>query len=63
MFLSMCCLPSLLGAILVLFLPESPKFLMSRGRNEEALAVFQTIYKWNTGKCRKEYPVCNSWKI
>lgn len=41
--------PSLLGGSLVHFLPESPKFLMSRGRNEAALEVFQEIYRRNNG--------------
>lgn len=39
-------------------MPESPKFLMSRGRNDEAMAVFQLIYKINHKNFKKEnYPV------
>lgn len=30
---------------------------MSKGRNEEALQVFRTIFKINTGKPADEYPV------
>lgn len=48
-------IPSLLGGILFSFLPESPKFLMSRGRNAEALAVFQEIYRRNHNI--DEYPI------
>lgn len=39
-------------------MPESPKFLMSRGRNDEALVVFQLIYKINHKNSEGEnYPV------
>lgn len=36
-----------MAGILSHFLPESPKFLMSRGRNAAALEVFQEIYRRN----------------
>ena len=58
-FLAITSIPSFLSGSLVLFLPESPKFLMSTGRNKEALIVFQKIFTWNTGKSYKEYPVCD----
>ncbi|XP_072949773.1 synaptic vesicle glycoprotein 2A-like [Epargyreus clarus] len=38
-------------------LPESPKFLMSRGRNEEALKVFQNIYRMNTCQPADKYSI------
>lgn len=41
----------------MIFFPESPKFLMSQGRNDEALRVFQTIFQINTGRLRADYPV------
>ncbi|XP_058457138.1 synaptic vesicle glycoprotein 2B-like [Malaya genurostris] len=56
-FLAVCCLPSLLSGTCVVFLPESPKFLMSKGRNQQALTVFQTLYSLNTGNNRNEYPI------
>lgn len=37
--------------------PESPKFLMSQDRMDDALKVFQRIYSINTGKPAEEYPV------
>lgn len=46
-FLLIISLPSLLAGTLAHFLPESPKFLMSRGRNSAALEVFQEIYRRN----------------
>ena len=38
------------GAILLLFLKESPKYLLSVRRDEEALEVIKWIYRTNTGK-------------
>ncbi|CAD0244634.1 unnamed protein product [Spodoptera exigua] len=56
-FLFTTALMPLLTGLFFLCLPESPKFLMSRGRNEEAMAVFRTIYRLNTGKPADDYPV------
>ncbi|KAF9824895.1 hypothetical protein SFRURICE_009463, partial [Spodoptera frugiperda] len=56
-FLFTTALMPLMTGMFFLCLPESPKFLMSRGRNEEAMAVFRTIYRLNTGKPAEEYPV------
>lgn len=39
------------------FMPESPKFLLVKGKHEEALKVLQTIFKYNTNRNRNEYPV------
>lgn len=41
----------------MMFMPESPKFLMCCGRNEEALRVFQLIYRINKGKSADTFPV------
>lgn len=41
----------------MIFLPESPKFLMTAGRNKDALNVFQKVYSKNTGKPLENYPV------
>lgn len=43
----------------IAFLPfyESPKFLMTSGRNEEALRTFKQIYTINIGKPNETYPV------
>ncbi|XP_050083648.1 uncharacterized protein LOC126570149 isoform X2 [Anopheles aquasalis] len=55
-FLAVSCLPGLLSGTCVLFLPESPKFLMSKGRNEQALAIFRRLHTINTGG-RQEFPI------
>lgn len=40
----------------MIILPESPKFLMSRGRNDAAMDVFARIHRMNNGS-HVEYPV------
>lgn len=52
-----CALPSFLVGFLLFYLPESPKFLLSRGKHEKAMAVFRGIYTANTGKPGNQYPV------
>lgn len=56
-FLLICAIPSFIVAVLLFFLPESPKFLLSKGRVDEAMEIFKTIYAINTGNDRNEYPV------
>lgn len=56
-FLAVCCLPSLLSGACCMFFPESPKFLMAKGRNEQAMAVFRTLYALNTGRTHEDYPI------
>lgn len=58
-FLAFSSLPSIICAIALLYLPESPKYLMSHGRNIEALTTFQRIYATNTKKLPSSYPVIN----
>lgn len=50
-------MPSFLVTFLLFYLPESPKFLLSRGKMDRALAVFKGIYISNTGKSGETYPV------
>lgn len=51
-------LPTLLGGLAFHFLPESPKFLMSRGKNQKALEIFQNIHQSNHHSQESQpYPV------
>ncbi|CAH0399426.1 unnamed protein product [Chilo suppressalis] len=56
-FLLVMSLPSFIVAALLFLLPESPKFLITSGRHEEAMEVFRSIYLMNTGRSKDEYPV------
>lgn len=57
MFVTVGALSSFLAAFLIYLCPEAPKFLMTKGRMEEALQSFQTVYKYNTGNKPETYPV------
>lgn len=57
LFLLIIAMPALAGSIAFMFMPESPKFLMTTGRNKKALEVFQTVYSFNTGKPPETFPV------
>ncbi|VVD03855.1 unnamed protein product [Leptidea sinapis] len=50
-------LPFIISAILLSFGPESPKFLLSRGKHVESLQVLGNIYARNSGKSPIEYPI------
>ncbi|CAG9838950.1 unnamed protein product [Diabrotica balteata] len=56
-FLLCCSIGSFLSGVGFYFIPESPKFLMSNGKNKAALAVFQKVYRWNSGKSYSDYPI------
>ncbi|KAG7191081.1 hypothetical protein KM043_007120 [Ampulex compressa] len=51
--------PSLVMACISGLLPPSPRYLLYRQRNEQALAVFQEIYAINNGKHADTYPMNN----
>ncbi|XP_054009602.1 synaptic vesicle glycoprotein 2B-like isoform X1 [Hylaeus anthracinus] len=56
-FLAICSLPEFLACIAMFAFPESPRFLLLKGRREEALEVFKKIYSVNTGKDPDMYPI------
>ena len=58
-FLAICSLPEFLACLALFAFPESPRFLLLKGRREEALEVFKKIYSVNTGKNPDTYPVRN----
>lgn len=50
LFLIACSMCNLWNGIAFAILPESPKFLLSTNRKEEALQVLRRVYAFNTGK-------------
>ncbi|KAL7729643.1 hypothetical protein ACLKA6_007921 [Drosophila palustris] len=56
-FLFVCAMPTLISGLFMTVLPESPKFLMSQGRNVQALRMLQRIYRINTGMPVDTYPI------
>lgn len=56
-FLLICALPSFVVGGMLFLLPESPKFLLTQGRTEEAMEIFRKIYQINTGNDPSTYPV------
>lgn len=56
-YLLACGLPSLLCAIAMFFLPESPKFTFSMGNEEETLKILQKIHKINNPHDKEDYQV------
>lgn len=57
LFLGVISLPIFAIAVVTLTYPESPKFLVSQGKTDEALEVLRTIYAVNTGRDKSEFPV------
>ncbi|XP_048512481.1 synaptic vesicle glycoprotein 2C-like isoform X2 [Athalia rosae] len=57
LLLLICSIPELIACMAFMFFPESPRFLMSKGRQQEALKVFKSIYALNTGNHPDTYPV------
>ncbi|XP_076323195.1 synaptic vesicle glycoprotein 2C-like [Tachypleus tridentatus] len=47
LFLVICVTPSVFSVIGLMFLPESPRFLLEVGRNAEAMCVYQEVFKSN----------------
>ncbi|RZC36930.1 synaptic vesicle glycoprotein 2C-like, partial [Asbolus verrucosus] len=56
-FVLVCSLPSLISLVMLYFLPETPKFLISKGQYEKAKLVFQKVFTFNTGHPYYTYPV------
>ncbi|XP_065354562.1 synaptic vesicle glycoprotein 2B-like isoform X2 [Calliphora vicina] len=58
-FILITAIVPLLGGFLNSFFPESPKFLMSQGRNDEALECLRMIFAINHRRPKTEYPITN----
>ncbi|KAL5284687.1 hypothetical protein ACFFRR_006787 [Megaselia abdita] len=57
LFIIVCTTPGFICGLLLYILPESPKYLLSIGRDEEALIVLRKIYHINSGKPKETFPV------
>ncbi|XP_037302059.1 LOW QUALITY PROTEIN: synaptic vesicle glycoprotein 2C-like [Manduca sexta] len=52
-----CAIPFALASVLLLFAPESPKFLFATGQHADALEVVKKIYAVNNRAPAEEFPV------
>lgn len=43
-------LPGMVGGTWLYFMPESPKYLLTQNRNEEALEIVRWMYRTNKGQ-------------
>lgn len=50
LFLVVCGLPSLMCALALIKIPESPKFVLSQGKQSETIEILQEIYRMNGGR-------------
>lgn len=50
LFFIVCALPELFAFVILLYIPESPKFLLDSGKPDEAYLVLQKMNRWNNGK-------------
>lgn len=57
LFVAICAIPSLAIGIWLFFFPESPKFLIEVGENDEALEVLRNMYYHNTGNSPDDFPI------
>jgi hypothetical protein len=56
-FVVISAVPSIVACVVLIFLPESPKFLFSKGKDGQALEVLRHVFAVNTGRPAAEYPV------
>lgn len=56
-FIIACAAPGFICGLLLYILPESPKYLLSIGQDEDALRVLEKIYHLNTNRARECFPV------
>jgi MFS transporter, VNT family, synaptic vesicle glycoprotein 2 len=57
LFIVCCGSLSVISGVCFIFLPESPKFVFSKGNSTKALEILKRVYKINTGLDDKNYNV------
>lgn len=57
LFFIVCALPEMIAFVILIYLPESPKFLLDNGKPEEAYKVLQQMNRWNNGKHSRLEPM------
>lgn len=56
-YLLICSIPSVVGLVMAIMLPESPKYLMAIGRPDAALKLLKRMYCMNTRQPANTFPV------
>ncbi|XP_044258117.1 synaptic vesicle glycoprotein 2B-like [Tribolium madens] len=56
LFLLVSTFPTVIAGVSFFLMPESPKYLMSKGNNAEALKVYQKIFKLNKRQSKEKFP-------
>lgn len=46
-----CAVPEIVSVLMLLFMPESPKFLLDKGKHESVYEILKRMNRWNNGKC------------
>ncbi|XP_050540651.1 synaptic vesicle glycoprotein 2B-like isoform X2 [Daktulosphaira vitifoliae] len=57
LFAIVCALPSIIIATLLIKMPESPKFLLNKGKHDETIECLKVVYSWNNTTGLHEFPV------
>lgn len=53
MYLVVCGIPSLICAISIFYMPESPKFILAQGKQKETIEILQWVYKFNNPRAKE----------
>lgn len=56
-------LPGFIGGLILLYYPESPKFLLSQEKNNEAIEAVAWISKFNRGKSIQQVLSCDEFTL